>query len=208
MDGSQSDDLDGDSLLFSWTCTSAPNGVATADITAMIDEPGSASTSMSLYLPTGSYSFQLMVDDQGGFDGTDGSNEASIATDSLNLIIENSPATIMMAMAEYPLLNVDNNESTELGILCLLDPDIDISENPIAFTILSAPEGSSAAIGTVSVTLDMMSLSLSGTAVFEPDLAGSYTIRASLTEGSATTWLDFTVRAYSDEEGGVHVIIE
>ncbi len=157
LTGSGSSDPDGDSLSYAWAIIHAPAGSL-----ASLDDASLANPSLTPDLP-GYYVLQLIVDD--------GQGEASL------------PATMVIEatnQAPTAVATADPTSVTQGGTVSLdgsgsSDPEGD----PLsyAWSVASAPAGSSAAIQTPDGV----------TASFVPDLAGDYVIQLVVSDGYATS---------------------
>lgn len=120
LDGSASDDADGDSLTFAWSVVSRPAGS-----TAPLNDATGATPSITID-EAGDYVVQLIVND----------GLASSTADTVRISTENAP----------PVANAGNDRSALLGQTVILDgtgsTDADGDTLTYAWTMLSKPAGS------------------------------------------------------------------
>jgi hypothetical protein len=153
LDGSGSTDADGDELSYAWTLQSAPPGSQAA-----LSDPTAVDPTFTLDVP-GTYLAQLVV-----HDGT-----ASSAPDSVAVTTENSP----------PVADAGPDQTVAVGQTVALDgggsTDVDGDALSYAWTLLSRPPGSAAALSD-PVAVDPTLVA---------DVAGSYEVQLVVSDGLA-----------------------
>jgi trimeric autotransporter adhesin len=152
LDGSGSFDADGDPLTYFWSFTSRP-----ADSTAALTNPTALSPTFVVDRP-GIYVLQLIVND-----GTANSDPSTVVIDTQN---------------QAPSAQADADQTTEVGKTKRLDGtgsfDPDGSPLTYAWSVISAPKGSTAKLTNAT----------SATPAITPDVAGTYTIRFVVNDGA------------------------
>ncbi len=146
-------DLDGDPLTYSWTILSRPEGSSAALSNPTIADP--------TFLPDmkGEYVFQLIVND-----GQDDS-----VADTVKLVVYNNAPTVE-AGGDIDLFFTGSGQTVQLG-----GSGTDTEGSPLsyAWTIVSAPTGSTAALSDP----------LASNPTITPDVLGVYIFRLTLSDG-------------------------
>jgi hypothetical protein len=159
LDGSASSDADGDPLSYLWIFSSLPSssGLTNADIS-------NAARALASVVPDvqGVYSLRLRVGD-----GTDYDTDAM----SLMVVGSNTP----------PVANAGPNQSVTLGDTVALDGTgtADADGDPLSYLWLFASLPTNSALTDTDI-----STPTSSTASFTPDVAGPYTLRLRVHDGT------------------------
>lgn len=164
LDGSQSSDVDGDSLSYSWTITSAPNG---SSATLNNDDEAKASITPDA---VGTYEITLSV--------SDGVHPA--VTDQVVLTITEDTGNPPTAVAGEDR-TVSVNETVTLDGSGSTDPDGDALT--YQWTLSGKPVGSQATIANAD----------QAQAQFTPDKAGNYIFRLKVTDAAGSCQNEDTV---------------
>ncbi|HVS66680.1 MAG TPA: PKD domain-containing protein, partial [Thermoanaerobaculia bacterium] len=153
LDGGGSSDTDGDPLAFSWTLVEQPEGS-----TATLDDPSAVRPTFVADVP-GDYRVELVVDD----------GAATSPPDEVLITTENS----------VPMAEAGADQTVPLGATVTLDgggsSDVDGDLLTYLWSLLSAPEGSTAALsdqGAISPT-------------FVADEPGDYVVQLVVHDGTA-----------------------
>jgi len=161
LDGSASTDPEGESLSYSWSFVARPAG-STAALTG-------ATSVRPTFSPDrqGDYVLQLSVHDGA---------------------LNSAPATVQIStLNSTPIADAGADQTAVVGELVQLDgsasSDIDGDVLAYAWTLVSAPAGSSAAIETAAAVKT----------TFRPDLRGQYLVQLEVLDGGATSALDTMV---------------
>lgn len=153
LDGSASSDADRDPLSYEWTLVSKPAGSAAVLSSSSVDKPAFVAD------VAGTYVASLVV--------SDGQLKSNYAAVSVVASVANAA----------PVARLDGNRMAEVGDIMTLDgrasSDPDRDELRFTWTLLSAPQGSNAAI--VPTT--------SSKPLFVPDLPGPYVITLKVSDG-------------------------
>lgn len=171
LNGGGSSDPEGDPLTFAWTLTRTPGGSA-----ATLLDDDRESPSFSPDLP-GTYRIELIVND-GALD--------SRPDEVVVTVVEDNGA---------PTANAGPNQSVDVGDTVSLDgngsSDPDGDRLSFSWTLASAPPGSSASLSNPA----------SATPRFTADLAGTYSLSLTVSDGSSTSAPD-TVNVTALTQGG------
>ena len=173
FNASSSSDADGDTLSYSWSIANSPAGSS-----AQLVNASEVQTSF-LADVAGSYQFTVTVSD-----GTDD------AEDSVMLTV-----TEPVAINNAPVANAGSDQQIELGTTVTVDAsassDADGDSLSYTWAISSRPDGSS-----IELT-NSQQVSVN----FEPDLAGTYVLTVSVTDGtdSSSDSVSITVNEVSNE---------
>ncbi|MCB1765327.1 MAG: hypothetical protein KDJ22_04575 [Candidatus Competibacteraceae bacterium] len=151
LDGSGSTDPDGDDLTYDWTLPTVPAGS-----TATLADPTTVNPRLTLDRP-GDYTAQLVVND----------GQADSAPDTVTISTENTP----------PVAHAGPDQSAPVTTTVTLDgsasSDVDGDTLTFAWTLVSQPAGSTAAL--VNATTVNPNLTL--------DQAGTYTVQLLVNDG-------------------------
>ena len=152
LDGTRSSDPDGDQIAFAWSFVSKPNGSV-----AVLSDATAVAPTFVVDLP-GTFVVQLLVND----------GALSSVADTVQIDTSNSP----------PVAVAGPNQTTVLGAAVHLDgsgsSDIDGDALTFAWTIVSAPAGSTAALSNAT----------SPTPTFAADRPGEYVVRLVVHDGT------------------------
>ncbi|HRY14857.1 MAG TPA: PKD domain-containing protein, partial [Candidatus Competibacteraceae bacterium] len=155
LDGSHSTDADGDALTYDWTLPGVPAGS-----TATLADPATIHPRLTLDKP-GSYTAQLVVND----------GQAASAPDTVTISTENTP----------PVAKAGPDQSAPVTKTVTLDGSgsSDVDGNPLTFqwTVLTQPDGSTAALVNPTAVNPRLTL----------DRAGSYTVQLLVNDGHANS---------------------
>ena len=166
LDGSGSSDADGDPLTYQWTLISTPVGSAAA-----LSSDTEVMPTFSIDLP-GSYVAELIVND-GAVDS---------AADSVTVSTLNSP----------PVADAGPDQSVPVGVQATLDgsgsSDVDGDPLTYAWTLVSTPQGSTAALSDPSLVMPSFTL----------DLPGAYVAQLVVDDGTAASTPDTVTVATSN----------
>lgn len=142
LDGSASSDTNGDSLTYSWSLTSIPEGSA-----ATLSEPAGSSPEFTPDI-NGNYIIELVVND-----GTEDS-----ATDSVTIVLD--------IPNEPPTGDAGPDQNVETGSLVTLDgsESTDLEGDTLTFDwVLSAPTGSGATLSDTAAVSPTFTADIDGT---------------------------------------------
>lgn len=159
LDGSSSSDADSDSLTYVWTLTSKPGG--SSKTTSDIVDATTVSPDFTADV-IGDYEFSLIVNDGK-------QNSASADTVTVTVVANQLPT---ISAGTDGTGNVSSLVSTN-GSITVADPEGDALT--YAWTFVSVPDGSALVDGNISDSTTL-------TADFTPDVAGSYTLRFTVTD--------------------------
>jgi hypothetical protein len=176
LDGSQSQDADGDPLNFVWSFVSAPKGS-----TAALSDPTAAGPNFVIDLP-GIYVVQLIVND-GKVDST---------ADTVTISTENSA----------PIADAGKRRNVRVGDTVALDggQSTDPDGDPLTYSwsFVSRPEAGSMAAAPAAPTGGG-----SSTFVFVPDVPGTYVVQLIVNDGTVdSNAATCTVRVRKQNQGG------
>jgi len=155
LDGSNSSDADGDSLTYTWSFVSRPAGSGAVLSTASAVNPTFTAD------VAGSYTVRLIVSD-----GT-----VNSAPDTVAISTENS-APAADAGADQTVLVTDTVQLDGSG-----SSDVDGDDLTFAWSLVSRPAGSSAALSNPQAL----------NPTFDVDVAGSYTLRLVVNDGTVNS---------------------
>jgi len=176
LDGSQSQDTDGDPLNFVWSIVSAPTGSA-----AVLSDPTAAGPNFVVDLP-GIYLVQLIVSD-GKMDST---------ADTVTISTENSA----------PIADAGRRRNARVGDTVTLDgsqsTDPDGDSLTYSWSFVSRPEAGSLAAAPAAPTGGD-----SSTFVFVPDVPGTYVVQLIVNDGTVdSSAATCTVRVRKQRQRG------
>ncbi len=158
LDGSGSTDPDGDALAYAWQVVQAPAGSA-----ATPDDPTAVRPGLTIDLP-GIYVVSLTVRDTAG----------NQATDTVTLSTANTP----------PVARAGSDQTVVVGQIASLDGlgSSDADGDPLAYawTLLSAPAGSAAALQNAT----------SATPLLATDMPGDFVVQLVVSDGTAVSAAD------------------
>lgn len=166
LDGSGSTDADGDSLSFSWSLVSGPEGSLT-----QLSDPAAV---MPTVTPDdyGVYTYALIVDD-----GTESSEADYVVIDTSSSRSDN----------QAPVANAGDDQSAYPGEFVTLDgsasADPDGDDITYSWSLLSRPEGSEAALSAADLVTPMLQL----------DEPGSYVVQLLVNDGVLSSEPDTVV---------------
>lgn len=171
LNGGGSSDPEDDPLTFAWTLTRTPGGSAAS---LLDDDRESPSFSPDL---AGTYRIELIVNDGA---------------------LDSRPDEVVVTVVEdngVPTANAGPNQSVDVGDNVNLDgngsSDPDGDRLSFTWTLASAPPGSSASLNNPS----------SATPRFTADVAGTYSVSLTVSDGSSTSSPD-TINVTALESGG------
>ena len=145
LNGSGSNDVDGDALTYQWSVTSAP-----ANSTVTLQNPTNSSTSFVLD-KAGTYTVQLIV-----HDGTVSSEPATVTITTLN---------------SQPVANAGPDQAALTGQVVQLDAsgsqDVDENELSYFWSVAAAPTGSTASVSNMAIVTPTFVPDLAGTYVLQ-----------------------------------------
>jgi len=160
LDGSASSDADLDSLTYSWALSSAPNGS-----TAILDPSNSVTPQFTANVD-GIYIITLVVNDG-----------------SVNSVEDIVTVTASTGNSD-PVANAGANQNVDTGSLVTLDgsasSDADLDTLTYAWTITTAPGGSSASLSNAATA----------SPTFTADIDGSYVITLVVNDGTVDSIAD------------------
>jgi len=156
-DGSGSSDPDGDSITYSWTFGTIPDGSSLTDDNALSD------ASIQTFTPdvAGTYTIYLTVTDEHGYASTQAS--ATLVAAAAN----QQPAAAISGLPEGP------ETGSEITVSGVTSSDPDGDSLTYAWTMDSVPDTSS---------VPAESLGTASSAAFTPDVAGTYTVGLTVTD--------------------------
>jgi hypothetical protein len=151
LDGSASSDANGDALTYVWSFTAVPTGSAAAFVVDNIAQPTFTPDVSGLYVA------QLIVNDGH---------------------VSSAPVTVNITAANVaPVANAGSAQSVARGVAVVLDgsasSDADHDAITYAWSFVSVPSGSAAALSAANVV----------NPGFTPDVSGSYVVRLIVNDG-------------------------
>jgi len=203
LDGTTSADPDGDALTYTWSLTDWPTAASSTIISFMDNGDGTAS--FSLESPPGAYTFELLVNDGKGYDGTDGTNESSTDTDSVTITITNMEPNTLSISATPGTVYIED-VSHDIAIAAEYTDPNGAEGHIVSIEYYSSPSGSSQpAITASSSSPEVCMFEFT----FTPDVVGEYELLLKIIDDTYTVESPIiTVTAYDDTQGGINVTIQ
>lgn len=195
-------DPDGDTLSVSASCTQTPPNVSSDQVSFSARVSGSyLNLEMDRFAPAGDYSFLVELDDSQGFDGTDGTNEASVIQIPVNVTVQDISCLARMDVSAF---SIATGSTVSIEVTLTADPDLD--PDSIELTLPGIPGGSTAVLS--EPVASVMLGNITATAEFTPDIIGTYFVQFQYTCNGETRTILKQISAYDDTQGGINVTID
>jgi hypothetical protein len=196
----QSYDLDGDALSYSWRCISYPASFPAQAASALAF--GGPTFTLNMGLPTGDYVFELTVDD-GTVQGE--GDEPPTATDTMTFTIRDTPAQILNADTDGMV--AFGGIMVMMGVTMQRDPDISCDPSQtVSYAFLAKPAASASTL-SYSFAPEYTGSYANYSASFPLDAPGRYIVAATFRDYAHTFTRIFSIAKPTNSEGGIDVSV-